>query len=45
MSARIVGNNRSRVARGTAAGAAATAVQPVHVAAIVVPDAKDQDHA
>lgn len=45
MSARIVGQNRGRVACGAAAGAAAAAIQPVHVLAVVVPDAKGQDHA
>lgn len=41
MSVRVVGQNRGRVAFGAAAGAAAAAVQPVHEAAVVVPDAKD----
>lgn len=45
MSARVVGQNRGRVACGAAAGTAAAAVQPVHVLAVVVPDAKGQDHA
>lgn len=45
MGVRVVGQNRARVACGAAAGAAAAAVQPIHVLAVVVPDAKDQDHA
>lgn len=45
MSSRVVGKNVGWVAFGAAAGAAAAAIQPVHVAAVVVPDAKDEDHA
>lgn len=45
MSIRVVGNNRGWVACRAAAGAAAAAIQPVHVAAGVIPDAKGQDHA
>lgn len=45
MSIWVVGKNRGRVAFGAAAGAAAAAVQPVHVGAVVVPDAKGHDHA
>jgi hypothetical protein len=41
VSGRVVGNNVSRVTLSAAAGAAAAAVQPVHVAAAVVPDAED----
>lgn len=45
MGVRVVGQNRGRVALGAAAGATAAAVQPVHVAAVVVPDAESQNQA
>lgn len=45
MSGRVVGNDVGWVAFCAAAGAAVSAIQPVHVLAVIVPDAEYQDHA
>lgn len=45
MSARVVGNNGGRVTLRAAARAGIAAIQPVHVSAVIVPDAEYQYHA
>lgn len=45
MGAGVVGQDVGRVALCAAARARAAAVEPVHVLAVVVPDAEDEDHA
>lgn len=45
MSSRVVGNDGGRVALRAAAGTGIAAIQPVHVSAVIVPDAEYQYHA
>lgn len=45
MSARVVGDNGGWAALRAAAGTGIAAIQPVHVAAVIVPDAEYQYHA
>lgn len=45
MSGRVVGDNGGWAAFRAAAGAVAAAIQPVHVLAVIVPDAEYQYHA